>query len=310
MRTLLAHLCIAGALCLTGVAQSQQGYGYGQSQRGQGQAKSPFAGVLEAANELSEALETSGEEWAEVIELLDEQYGDYAEDYSFEEEVEISEDELPEIEETFGLDAETLDGLYIAAVEVDWRFETIGGELDFLHAFIETGSFPEEREDTNAQILEYVEQLRAQIDQTSEQWQNILADFDRAVEGRKPQVDQGGNPLPTQGQRRRSDINGLRAQGSGDAPSASITRSELETGGWDLTKVKGSATPAKKGKASSKKKHANAPNTTAGLDAEEYEISYSIIVWAGLFIERELALLNESVVEFTDAVDDAQQEEE
>ncbi len=232
MRTLLAHLCIAGALCLTGVAQSQQGYGYGQSQRGQGQAKSPFAGVLEAANELSEALETSGEEWAEVIELLDEQYGDYAEDYSFEEEVEISEDELPEIEETFGLDAETLDELYMAAVEVDWRFETIGGELDFLHAFIETGSFPEEREDTNAQILEYVEQLRAQIDQTSEQWQNILADFDRAVEGRKPQVDQGGNPLPTQGQRRRSDISGLRAQGSSDAPSASITRSELETGGW------------------------------------------------------------------------------
>lgn len=310
MRTLIALLCIAGALCLTGVAHSQQGYGYGQSQRGQVQTKSPFAGVLKAADELSETLETSGEEWAEVIELLDEQYGDYAEDYSFEEEVEISEDELPEIEETFGLDAETLDGLYIAAVEVDWRFETIGGELDFLHAFIETGSFPEEREDTNAQILKYVEQLRAQIDQTSEQWQNILADFDRAVEGRKPQVDQGGNPLPTQGQRRRSDISGLRAQGSSDAPSASITRSELETGGWDLTKVKGSATPAKKGKASSKKKHANARSTTAGLDAEEYEISYSIIVWAGLFIERELALLNESVVEFTDAVDDAQQEEE
>lgn len=298
MKTILAPISIVAALFLTPAVEAQQ------------EEASVFIQVTEGVDGLSEGLEEWSAQWDDVADIIDEQYGDFAEERTFEEGDEIDEDEIPETEGTFPVDGETLNALYMAAVEVDRHFEAVGGELAFLGEFMETSSFPEEREEANEKILENVESLRAQLEEASDHWQEILDHLDRTVEGDAPALDQGGNPIASMGQRQRSAIRGLHTQRD-DAPSISISRSEMETGGWNLTQLSAGVTKSKK---TSKKKHTQASATTStgragsragtqrGLVAESYEAHYSVIAWGGLFIGHEIALLNESVAEFADAV--------
>lgn len=299
MKACTTGVCIIAALSMFAPAQAQMDYAEAQRSRYQKAEESPFTRVVKATERLSERVGESYALWEEGARVIDDQYGDFAEDHAFEEDLEIDGDEIPEIDDAFSINGETLNAIYIAAVHVDWRFETVDNELDFLRAFIETNSFPEESEEANAQILEHIEELSEQMDRAGNQWRGALRQLDKAIEGKEPSKDQGGNPLPTQGQQHRSNLKALLEEG-GDAPSASFTRSELETGGWNLTKAQDDSDKRKK---SSKKKHAQTKSNPAGLSVDQDELNYSVIAWAGLFIEHELALLDEAVVEFADAVD-------
>ena len=147
--------------------------------------------------------------------------------------------------------------------------------------------------------------MEEELGSTNEHWFSITNALDQHIEGAAfMALDQGGNANASLGARQRSASSAVYAdQAENESPGASISRSELETAGWNMSKPKSSA---KKGKRSNKKKRSN--KATAVEAEDEYLGNYFFVAWSAAFIANEVERMHQSVAEFADIVAQAHDE--
>ena len=252
-----------------------------------------FTDIIGESATLAAALADWTEVWGGIAEEIEGNYGDFAEDFEFTEYTESELDlELPERE--FAVDTETLSAIYQAAATVDWQFESIRAEIEFMSELLEHGAFAEEYADVNEQLITNLVELGGLLSEANGHWAEILNKLDYRIEGVASTIDQGGNLVASLGHTQRAAMHSLQTKNPANkGPSASISRSALETGGWSLSKARTGGAKARKG---SKKKHNNQ------LPEEEFDATYFFVAWGGLFLNHEVGLLNDSLAAFAEIV--------
>ena len=255
-----------------------------------------FADVIGETATLAAALTDWTAVWRGIAEEIDGNYGDFAEDLEFAHDAESDWDlELPQGE--FAVDPETLSAIYQAAATVDWHFESMRVEIEFMREFIGARSFAEEYADVNHRLIKNLVALDSQLTEANRRWAEILNKLDYRIEGAASSIDQGGNLVASLGHKQRAAIHNLQAKDPAyKGPSASVSRSALETGELDLSEARTGGAKTRKG---SKKKYNNQ------LPKEEFEATYSIVAWSGLFVNNEVELLTGSLAAFAENVTSA-----
>jgi hypothetical protein len=197
----------------------------------------------------------------------------------------------------YAVDPETLSAIYQAAATVDWRFESVRVEIEFMREFLGARSFAEQYADVNHRLTTNLVALESQLAEANRHWAEILNKLDYRIEGAASSTDQRGNLVASLGHKQRAAIHNLHARDPANkGPSASISRSALETGELDLSKARTSGAKARKG---SKKKHNNQ------LPKEEFEATYSLVAWSRVFLNNEVELLTGSLAAFAENVTSA-----
>ena len=255
-----------------------------------------FTDIIGESATLAEALEDWTKVWDGIAEEIEGNYGDFAEDLEFTENTEFALDlELPEGE--FAVDTETLSAIYQAAATVDWLFESIRVEIEFMSELLEHGAFAGEYADVNQELSKNLVELGGLLSKVNGHWAEILNKLDYRIEGVASVIDQEGNRGASLGHKQRAAMHSLQTQNPANkGPSTRISRSALETGGWSLSKARTGNPKARKG---SKKKHNNQ------LPEEEFDTTYFFVAWGGLFLNHEVELLNDSLAAFARIVTSA-----
>ena len=280
-----------------------------------GDGAGAFNAIVAQTETLSGTLHEWTAAWSEASETIEETYGPHIDPVDeqmiielidFQEE-ELSEDDLPDFDGdgNYPVDAETLDAIYRTAADVEWRLASITGEIVFLHEFLTVSSFADEYAGVNEELAEDLFALEEELGSANEHWFSITNALDQHIEGSAfMAIDQGGNANASLGARQRSAISAVYADhAENESPGASISRSELETAGWNLSKPKSST---KKGKRSNKKKRSN--KATAVEAEDEYLGNYFFVAWSAAFIANEVERMHQSVAEFADIVAQAHDE--
>ncbi|MFT5087068.1 MAG: hypothetical protein ACI8PG_001425, partial [Planctomycetota bacterium] len=207
-----------------------------------------FGDIISETEALSGVIEEWVAVWDETAQGTSEAYGTNEDTPEFADELGPFEGEIPfEEDREYPVDLETLNAIYRAGMDVTLRFGSIANQVVSMATFLSANLADGEHADLNEQLIVQLMGLGEQLGQAGSSWGQIMQKTDHKIEGVTPGLGRDAvvNSL--------SDARMAAVQSMGEQ-GLNISRSDLETGSWNLSKQQTSTGRVQKG---SKKKRSN-----------------------------------------------------